>query len=300
MKIVTIGEILWDVVGNGEHLGGAPLNFSAALQRLGNSAILVSAVGDDARGKLALAAIRELGLSTQFVQTLLRTETGTAIVSKGLSGNASFFIRRPAAFDQVSLNEAQMAALIDLQPGWIYYGTLAQTHPPSLARLDSLLQRLPNVKRFYDMNLRKGHWDLPLVKRLSQDASVLKLNDDEAETLFGLVRPSETFNLESFARYWSKTYNIETICITLGGKGCAVFHLDALQVFQGFKVEVKDTVGAGDAFAAAFLHGQIQGWPMLRQAMYANALGALVASRSGAIPAWTVDEWHKMVDAVVV
>ena len=295
MHIVTIGEILWDVFDDAEYLGGAPLNFSAAAQRLGNPVALMTGLGDDVRGRKALQSMKELGLSTEFVQVLRGKDTGTARVTTDSSGNASFFIQRPAAFDQFQLEESQFAAIAALQPGWVYFGTLAQTHAPTLATLDALLQRLPGVKRFYDMNLREGHWNLPLVQRLSRQASVLKLNDSEAETLFALTRPAETFSLEHFARYWSSTYNIETICITLGSKGCAVFSEDALHLFEGFSVKVVDTVGAGDAFAAAFLHGRIQGWPLAQQAAFANALGALVASRAGATPAWTVEECRQMI-----
>jgi fructokinase len=295
LHIVTIGEILWDVFDDAEYLGGAPLNFSAAAQRLGNSVALISGVGDDLRGVRALKFMTGLGLSKEFVQVLPGKVTGTAQVTTSSSGNASFFIQRPAAFDQFQLEESQFASIAALQPGWIYFGTLAQTHAPTLATLDALLQRLPSVKRFYDMNLRQGHWNLSLVQRLSNQATILKLNDSEAETLFGLSLPAEDFSLERFARYWSSIYNIETICITLGSKGCAVFSEDALHLFDGFSVKVVDTVGAGDAFAAAFLHGRIQGWPIARQAVFANALGALVASRAGATPAWTVEECQQMI-----
>jgi fructokinase len=295
LQILTIGEILWDVFDHAEYLGGAPLNFSAAVQRLGNSVALVTGLGDDERGKSALRSMTALGLSTDFVQVLHGRETGTARVTTDNSGNATFFIQRPAAFDEFQLDEAQLSAIAALQPGWIYFGTLAQTHPPTLALLDKILQRLPGAKCFYDMNLREGHWNLPLVQRLSGQASTLKLNETEAETLFGLTRPTETFSLESFSRYWSSTYGIGTICITLGSQGCAIFSENTLQLFSGVTVEVADTVGAGDAFAAAFLHGCIQGWPIARQASFANALGALVASRAGATPQWSVEECLQLI-----
>lgn len=295
MQIVTIGEILWDVFDDVEYLGGAPLNFSAAVNRLGNRATLISGVGDDSHGSRALESMTGLGLCTEFVQVLPGKVTGIARVTTNSSGNASFFIKRPAAFDELVIDDARLSSIEALLPSWVYFGTLTQTHPLALANLEAILQRLPGVKRFYDMNLRKGHWNLPLVQHLSSQASILKLNDTEAETLFGLTRPAEQFSLEQFSRYWSSTYSIETICITLGDKGCAVFRDDALQLFDGFPVEVADTVGAGDAFAAAFLHGHIQGWPMAQQATFANALGALVASRAGATPAWTIEECRQMI-----
>jgi fructokinase len=140
------------------------------------------------------------------------------------------------------------------------------------------------------MNLRTGHWNFALVEDLSRIATVLKLNDSEAELLFQLVFGDKQFSLEEFCRYWSSTYGVQTICITLGGEGCAVFIDDALRTFPGYTVKVVDTVGAGDAFAAAFLHGLHSGWPVEHIAPFANALGALVASRAGATPAWTLDE----------
>jgi fructokinase len=121
-------------------------------------------------------------------------------------------------------------------------------------------------------------------------ASILKLNDDEAKLLFGLTCAGEEFTLEGFCRLWSSRHLIDTICITMGGEGCAIFYGGRLQRFKGYAVKVVDTVGAGDAFAAAFLHGFAQGWPMERIASFANALGALVASRAGATPPWTVEE----------
>lgn len=295
MQILAIGELLWDVFDHAEYLGGAPLNFSAAAQRLGNSVALLSGVGADPRGDRARESMVGLGLSTEFVQVLTGKSTGTARVTTDSSGNARFFIQRPAAFDELLLDEARLSALQALHPGWIYFGTLAQTYPPALAILDALLQRLPDVKRFYDMNLREGHWNLPLVQHLSSQASILKLNETEAETLFELTHSGEEFSLEEFCRRWSSTYGIETICVTLGSKGCAVFSQNALHCFDGFTVNVVDTVGAGDAFAAGFLHGHIQGWPPARQAAFANALGALVASRAGATPAWTMGECLQLI-----
>ena len=114
-----------------------------------------------------------------------------------------------------------------------------------------------------------------------------------AQSVKLFLRPNlgdKRFCLEEFCRYWSSKYGMKTICITLGGEGCAVFIDGTLRTFPGYTVKVVDTVGAGDAFAAAFLHGLHLGWPVERIAPFANALGALVASCAGATPAWTLDE----------
>jgi fructokinase len=206
-------------------------------------------------------------------------------------------MNRGAAFDNVHLENSQLASIETLKPDWIYFGTLAQTSQPSQLILRSFLDCLPSVKCFYDMNLRDGHWNLPLVQRLSSLASIVKLNETEAETLFRLAKPNERFSLEQFCRHWSSAYCVDTICVTLGGKGCAIFRNNGFYLFDGFSVEVADTVGAGDAFAAAFLHGYGLEWSVPTTATFSNALGALVASRAGATPAWTVDECRQFIAA---
>jgi fructokinase len=290
VQIVSLGEVLWDVFDRNEFLGGAPLNFAANAQRLGNNVALLTAVGADERGTRALAEMKTLGLTTEFVQTDRDHATGTAIVHIDGEGNASYVIDRPAAFDCLHVDDALLAQLAALKPDWIYYGTLAQAREENEAILERIVKRIPEAKCFFDLNLRKGHWNLPLVHRLSTLATILKLNEDEAELLSTLTLGEGSFNLETFCRHWSHTHGMKTICVTLGSKGCAVFYGDRLETYEGIKVNVVDTVGAGDAFAAAFLHGFELGWPMERTAKFANAVGGLVASRAGATPAWTIEE----------
>ncbi len=286
MSILSAGEVLWDVFAHRELLGGAPLNFSAMASRLGHDVTLLTAVGDDDRGLRALTAIRNLGLSTDCVQTIPSVSSGAAIVTTDSEGNASYRIDRPAAFDGFQLDEQTLARLQALPPSWLYFGTLAQAAPGSPALIESLRRRFPGLPRFYDINLREGHWNFPLVQRLSASARVLKLNHSEAELLHRHLHPLCTFSLESFCREWAAAHRIATICVTLGGEGCAILSEGRFQAFPGFSVKVADTVGAGDAFAAALLHGIIRRWPIEQTARFANAVGATVASQPGAIPSW--------------
>lgn len=290
VRILSVGEVLWDVIGGREFLGGAPLNFSISVQRLGNEVAFVSAVGADERGRLARQSIEAHGLSGEFVETLPGHPTGTAVASMDASGSANFQIIRPVAYDFLSLGEAAFAQITGMRPDWIYFGTLAQTASGNEALLRRLIATVPSARRFYDMNLREGQWSAELVQRLSALTSVLKLNEAEAETLFRLTRGSDEFSIERFCQMWSRSHGIELICVTLGERGCAVWSDNVLREFSGSPVEVIDTVGAGDAFSAAFLHGLGRGWPMEKTAGFANSLGALVAGRAGATPAWTIDD----------
>lgn len=285
-----MGEVLWDVFGATEYLGGAPLNFSVASQRLGNTAALLTAVGVDERGSQALRAMQALGLTTEFVERTREWKTGSAIVETDGDRNAVFRIDRPAAFDCVTIDTALLTKIVRFAPDWLYFGTLAQANPRMESTLLRLAEDLAGTKRFYDVNLRTGNWTLSLVEKLSSATDVLKLNRNEAALLYELSLGGRGFSLADFCRQWAEKHAISTICVTLGSAGCAIFAEGTLRTFPGFAVKVVDTVGAGDAFAAAFLHGLSQGWALHQNAAFANALGAIVASRAGATPEWKPEE----------
>lgn len=286
MRILSVGELLWDVIGDREFLGGAPLNFSVSSHRLGHEVAFLSGVGADRRGDIAIQTLTALGLNPAFIQIIPGQVTGTAFVLTDADGNATFEIARPAAFDFIDVDGPTAADLQQFRPDWIYFGTLAQTTVRGEALLYDLAESLLGSRCFYDMNLRDSHWSLDLVQRLSRLASIIKLNEMEAEILFRLSECSGSYSVESFCRFWSSVYGTDLICVTLGRYGCAIWSEGILREFPGFSVQVADTVGAGDAFSAAFLSAFQLGWPLERVASFANALGAIVASRPGATPAW--------------
>lgn len=298
MRVLCIGEVLWDLFGQEERFGGAALNFCTNLHRLKNEATLLSAVGQDTRGTLALERMRALGLNTLHIQQLENLPTGTAVVETGDDGEPHFLIPRPAAFDGIVASPALECDVQEGRVDWLYFGTLMQTTASVEALTAHLAEKMPKPRCFYDMNLRTGQWNLPLVQRLSALATVLKLNEAEAEALHAEVNPKGTpFTLEQFCREWSAKYAIEAICVTLGAEGCFVYDKGATERVAGFKIQVADTVGAGDAFGAAFLHGYERGWSIPRMARFANALGAIVASRPGATPEWTLTECLELVES---
>jgi fructokinase len=299
VRIVSVGEILWDVIGKDEYLGGAPLNFAAHAQKLGHEVYPLSAVGADARGRKALALLKSRGMSTEFVQVLKDKPTGTAAVELDMEGKPTFRIVRPVAYDFVDLTDQELQRFAEIQPDWIYLGTLYHMAAQTLASTKRLLEAVPKAKRFYDVNLREGHWSLAAIEQLSSLATVVKLSDSEAESLDAGVDASEGpgRSIENFCRRWCDRFGCTTMCVTFGERGCAILKDGKYSQSPGYHVTVADTVGAGDAFSAAFLHGLNQGWEAERIADCANAVGALVASRSGAIPDWSIAEAHEMMKA---
>ncbi len=290
MKIVSIGEVLWDVIGSVEHLGGAPFNFAAHARELGHEVLFVSAVGTDARGDRILQRMAGLGLSTRFVARVEDHATGEVTVTLDAMGQPSYLIHRPAAYDFPSLSPQELAAIFSPKPNWIYFGTLQQMSGVARQLTMKLMEAGRGARRFYDVNLRVNSYQPSLVRELMSHATVLKLNETEVLQIQEMFGEKKSGSLEEFCRNYAREFGCESVCITRGAKGCALLtggeYLEAL----GYPVQVADAVGAGDAFAAALVHGIGCGWPTARIADFANRVGALVASRPGAIPDWTVSE----------
>jgi len=289
MKIISLGEVLWDILPSREHLGGAPFNFAWHAHNLGHEVCFVSAVGNDQRGSQTLEQMADLELSAQFVRRVPDYPTGTVTVTLDSLGLPHYVIHRPAAYDFPALGLAEFEALLNPAPAWIYFGTLQQMSAPAHDLLLKLMVAAPAAKRFYDLNLRADCFTPELVRALSLHANILKLNDQEIPVLRE-ISGLQGDSLEQFCRNCLHFFQLDSICITLGPKGCALLMDNEYLEASGFSVKVADTIGAGDAFSAALMHGIGAGWTAARIAEFANRIGALVASRPGGTPKWTMAE----------
>jgi fructokinase len=290
MNLISIGEVLWDVVEDTEHLGGAPLNFAAHAARLGHSSYLVSAVGSDDRGKRALTQIQAFGLTTEYIRSVTDQPTGFVSVTLQHGGQPCFTIHRPAAYDFALLAPSQVEQLARTRAAWIYFGTLAHTSSIVRSTTSLVLEAVPSAKRFYDVNLRTGCYSAKVVFDLLSSATVTKLNDLEIGILENLLGDIHHKSIEDFCRRYAARFGWEATCVTRGNKGCALLLGPDYIESPAYSIEVEDTIGAGDAFSAGLVHGLSAGWDAERAAEFANRLGALVAGRSGAIPEWNLQE----------
>ncbi len=289
MRIVSIGEVLWDVIGDQEYLGGAALNFSAHAARLGHDVFFVSAVGKDERGRRVLNRMAELGLSTRFVPEIEAYPTGVVTVELNAAGVPNFTLHHPAAYDAPRVTDADLTELLSPTPDWIYFGTLFQMSPQARQLTYRLIDSHCGARLLYDVNLRKDHSTAPLVRELMARAQVTKLNEDEAAAIDQMLgRPARS--LEDFCRAYTKKFGWQSVCATRGERGCVMLVEGEYVEAGGYNVCAKDTVGAGDAFAAAFIHGLSLKWPAAEIADFANRVAALVASRPGGTPHWTLEE----------
>jgi fructokinase len=171
----------------------------------------------------------------------------------------------------LTLDERHLARIAQLRPDWVYFGTLYPMSDHARDELRRLMDAVPGARHFYDVNLRRGCFTPGLVRELLSLSDVVKMNDDEAEQFPDLGEAP-------------------TVAITCGEQGSVVRLGHDRAKCPGYAVKVVDTVGAGDAFAAAFLHGIDAGWSAAKTGDFANRLGALVASRAGAVPEWSLDE----------
>ena len=281
--VVVLGEILWDLFRNSRRLGGAPLNFAAHLRSLGHEVTLISALGADELGREAAAEIERLDLDTTLLKTSARFGTGTATVGEGPDREPVFSITRPAAYDTLELSAPELERLGGSGARWVYFGTLLASRAPGRRALERLLDSLPEARRFLDVNLRPGSDSPELALALFAHADVVKLNEHELGRIHGFAGLPP--GARDFCLAGSERFGWQAACVTLGERGCAMLVGDDFVELPGVPVVVADTVGAGDAFAAGFLHGLSRQWPARRIAAFANHVGASVAAQPGSLPA---------------
>jgi len=281
--LISLGEILWDQYPDHRLLGGAPFNLAAHAARLGFASYFVSGVGLDEAGDEAIRHAEALGVDMTYTRRHPHWPTGIVDVVLDSYGRPSYHLRRPSAWEEPEVSPDDAIALKALRPAWLVCGTLQQTCP--MARAARLA--LGGIPLFYDVNLRPGFEDPATVEELLNAASVVKCNDDElswiARELALDGEPAEAM---------LRRYPLSALCITLGADGCRILANGDEVRERAPVVDAIDTVGAGDSFSAALLHGLTNQWPLDRTARLATTLGSLVASRRGAIPEWTLNELY--------
>ena len=171
MRALSIGEILWDLLPDGKHLGGAPFNFGVNLRRCGHEVLFATAVGDDRLGREAREKMGSTGIDMRLVETRSQHPTGTVDVAIDASGEPRYRIHRPAAYDDWICDGKAGEILADFEAQWIYFGTLLAYSAEGRLAVESVLDACPHASRFYDVNLRQDSYSRALVEhslRLAQ------------------------------------------------------------------------------------------------------------------------------------
>lgn len=280
-EIVSVGEILWDLLPTGKLLGGAPGNFTFHCHQLGRPAVLVSRIGDDDLGREVRTAVRCLGLSDAFLQDDPNHPTGTVSVALAADGQPTFTIHEGVAWDHL-VHEPRLETLVR-QARVLCFGTLMQRHPVSRATVQRLLDQARQALIVCDINLRQHYYDRDLLDASLARSRWIKLNDGELlvlRDLLGLTGQDESGLVANLRQ----RYGAERVALTRGARGCLVQTATEEIDLPGIRVDVVDTIGAGDAFTAGLVVGHLQGRSLAASAALANRLAARVASAAGGTP----------------
>ncbi len=281
MDVLCFGEILFDKIGGKSYLGGAPLNFAAHMKRLGARSFILSRLGMDENGDKALSEVEELGVVSKFIQRDPDHATGEVDVVLN-EGSPEYTFNEKAAYDFIDLEEFIVHYTI-AEFSFLYFGTLAQRNEVSRSTLWQLTEDIDFPEVFFDINLRENFYTPEIVHVSLHKATIFKLNDEEVVLVSKMLYERE-MDTEELCSNLSADFQLKLIIVTKGGEGCSVYENDSLVEVAGEKVEVRDTVGAGDAFSAAFMFYYLKDGDSVKAAEKANKLGAFVASSDGAIP----------------
>jgi len=279
IKVVCFGEILYDILPGSELPGGAPLNVALRLSSLGVDAEIISRVGVDARGEKLLDHLRKHGVETGNIVKDETLSTGSAVVNLQEDGEANYHIEYPAAWDRIEASSTIEKSVSKCDA--FIFGSLICRDDVSRKTLFGLIPKA--AYRVLDFNLRAPHYSKDLLAEIVQHAEFIQFNDDE---LFEVARilGSEYHSLEQNLLFMAVKTNAETICVTKGAHGAVLMHDKKLYYNSGYRVKVRDTVGAGDSFLATILAKLLQGDKPQVALDKACAMGALVAAKEGANP----------------
>lgn len=291
MSVAMFGEALVDDFGSEQVVGGAPFNAARHLAALGTPALMITRIGQDANGAAVRAEFARYGLAQTGLQSDDSWPTGRVTVERSQQGHV-FHILPGQAYDQIDAAAAR-AAVAQARPRVVYFGTLAQRHLVSRTALLGLLDDTP-ATRYLDLNLRDGQYTERSVFESLRHADILKVNEDELAALLAwyapdgpqLVRAHDPALVDA-CRLLVDKFELQAMVLTLGPRGAMYIDAGGRLIREHGNEEpykLVDTVGAGDAFSAVFLHGHVQGWDLALTMARANAFAGAVCGLSGAVP----------------
>lgn len=279
--VVGMGEALWDVLPEGKKIGGAPANFAYHVSQFGLESRVVSAVGDDKLGMEILENFREKKLSAMV--EVVPYPTGTVQVELDAEGVPCYDIKEGVAWDNIPYTPA-LEGLAQCTKA-VCFGSLAQRSVVSRETINRFLDAMPSEDtwKIFDINLRQGFYTKEILCNSFEKCNVLKINDEELVTvsrMFGYPG----IDLQDKCWILLAKYNLKMLIFTCGVNGSYVFTPGHVSFVETPKVEVADTVGAGDSFTAAFVSSVLQGLSVTEAHKLAVETSAYVCTQNGAMP----------------
>lgn len=280
--VVGMGEALWDVLPEGKKIGGAPANFAYHVSQFGLPSCVVSAIGDDALGKEIIENFTSKGLDQLIAE--VPYPTGTVQVEIDQTGIPLYDIKENVAWDNIPYTE-HLDALAKRTKA-VCFGSLAQRNVVSRETINHFLDTMPKDDDsliVFDVNLRQGFYNKEILCKSMQNCNILKINDEELITMsrmFGYPG----IDLQDKCWILLGKYNLKMLILTCGINGSYVFTPGNVSFQPTPKVEVADTVGAGDSFTAAFIASILKGKSVTEAHSIAVKTSAFVCTQKGAMP----------------
>lgn len=280
--VVGMGEALWDVLPEGKKIGGAPANFAYHVSQFGLPSCVVSAIGDDALGKEIIENFTYKGLDQLIAE--VPYPTGTVQVEIDQTGIPLYDIKENVAWDNIPYTE-HLDALAKRTKA-VCFGSLAQRNVVSRETINHFLDTMPKDDDsliVFDVNLRQGFYNKEILCKSMQNCNILKINDEELITvsrMFGYPG----IDLQDKCWILLGKYNLKMLILTCGINGSYVFTPGNVSFQPTPKVEVADTVGAGDSFTAAFIASILKGKSVTEAHTIAVKTSAYVCTQKGAMP----------------
>ncbi|MBD3672473.1 MAG: carbohydrate kinase [Planctomycetaceae bacterium] len=280
--VIGLGELLWDCFQDSRRPGGAPANVAYQANQLGCEGVVCSRIGQDALGEELAAFLESQGISTRTLQFDSEHATGTVTVEMKEGNHPEYTIHEDVAWDAMEFTPDWQKVMQSAAA--VCFGSLAQRHEPSHHTIHQCLDTTgKDCLIVYDVNLRQDFYSRDILEESLKACRVVKLNHEELSVIGSLLEISDA-DEQQFARDLQSRYGVEMIVLTRGENGCLLLSEDDVVDVPGQKIEVADAVGAGDAFTAGLISALLKDWPLRTAGQFANSVGAMVASRSGAMP----------------
>jgi len=284
--VICFGEVLWDVLPDGSQPGGAPLNVAYHLNKLGLHPAIISRVGNDDKGKRLIDLMDQWNLDRKFVQIDEDHQTSEVVASLKNGNEVCYEILFPVAWDFITPDKSIVKEAAAAE--YLIYGSLSSRNDTTRNTLFQLLET--SAIKVLDINLRYPFVKRAILEPLLKKADIIKFNEaelDMVQTLFGGSYGTE----KDKVAFVQERFNAPEILITKGESGAAYYIGTDRFYHYGAEVQVKDTIGSGDAFLAAFISGHKKRSGPAQVLKNAIAMGAFIATQKGACPDYEPEEY---------
>ena len=288
MKLLSFGEIIWDIFDKSAYIGGAPLNLAAHAAMQGSNACIVSCVGDDRLGREAISEIEKTGVKTDYV-SVCNKPTGQCIVILDEHAVPSYNLIPDAAYDYITINPALFSEKFDI----LSFGTLSLRKRHNITTLKKLISQENYKEIFTDLNIRKPFYSGESILFCLQNATIVKISDEELPVVTDMIIGEKLLPEAAALAIAKKFSNLKIIIITKGENGSMAYDCTKKKFYScnAVKTKVVSTVGAGDSFGATFLTQYFRTTDIDYSLNIASKVSGFVVSVKEAVPNYNINDF---------